>query len=282
VNKTDAWFDSGIHSIKSVRTRNGYSIKGSFNHPLLVLRKNSNGKPQTVWVPLESLKIGDYLIIKRNNELFQKNEVDLTHIEIISPNKRYKEGSFPKKLDENLATVLGCLIAEGNCADHKVGFLVGCSEYFEHFWHAWRLSLKDWSISESFRDSDECTNSEACGGNLVSFLEKIGLPPCKAENKVVPHTIFKSPKGIIAKFLSALFEGDGGPCLRKDNGCEIAYTSKSEQLITEIQILLLEFGIISSRYLDIKTALFQFSALRTNRSNFSFSCSLAIRINSCC
>ncbi|NCA81074.1 MAG: hypothetical protein EOM76_13030, partial [Sphingobacteriia bacterium] len=52
-------------------------------------------------------------------------------------------------------------------------------------------------------------------------------------------------KEFIVSFLQGMFDGDG--CFYK-NGKRVFYTTTSEKLSNQLQILLLNFGIISSRY----------------------------------
>ena len=58
----------------------------------------------------------------------------------------------------------------------------------------------------------------------------------------VPEYIFKSPKHIIAKFISGIFETDGS--IHK-NGCYASVSSKHKDFLQDIQLLLLCFGITS-------------------------------------
>lgn len=59
----------------------------------------------------------------------------------------------------------------------------------------------------------------------------------------VPDCIWKSPKGVVAKFLSGLFEADGS--YNQTIG-QVVFHSKSNSLIRSVQLLLLGFGIDSS------------------------------------
>ena len=46
VNKASKWFDSGEHKTLKITTAKGYSLSGSYNHPVLTLQKDELGKPK--------------------------------------------------------------------------------------------------------------------------------------------------------------------------------------------------------------------------------------------
>lgn len=81
--------------------------------------------------------------------------------------------------------------------------------------------------------------------HLIRFLEGMGLAGKRANGRpirtpCVPNIVWMSPRAVIAEFLSGYFEADGtlGECC-------VSATSKTEELIRDIQRLLLAFGIMS-------------------------------------
>ena len=69
-------------------------------------------------------------------------------------------------------------------------------------------------------------------------------------NKIVPRQIFKSPKKIIAKFISWLFEADGCAFGNGMGRTAIQLKSRTPELLRDVQLLLLYFGIHSRIILD--------------------------------
>ncbi|MEJ7713146.1 MAG: hypothetical protein WKF84_25695 [Pyrinomonadaceae bacterium] len=45
VNAASKWWDSGVHATKRVRTRHGFEVTGTDNHPLLVFQADAQGRP---------------------------------------------------------------------------------------------------------------------------------------------------------------------------------------------------------------------------------------------
>src|SRR3989344_3981353 len=85
--------------------------------------------------------------------------------------------------------------------------------------------------------------------NKLEFLRNIGLEPVKSAEKIIPKVILKSPEKIVAIFLNAYFEGDGGIDY-SSKMAELSCCSASEKLLSELQIVLLRFGIESAKRYD--------------------------------
>ena len=75
--RASKFFNSGKHKIISVKTQNGYSIRGSHNHPILCWGKNIFGMPALQWKFLQDIKKGDTAIIYREKGLFAKKNLNL-------------------------------------------------------------------------------------------------------------------------------------------------------------------------------------------------------------
>ena len=60
-----------------------------------------------------------------------------------------------------------------------------------------------------------------------------------------PGARLGGPQAFKRVFLQALFEGDGSSSLLPRNTIQISYSTYSEQLAKDVQLLLLEFGVVS-------------------------------------
>ena len=77
--------------------------------------------------------------------------------------------------------------------------------------------------------------------------ELVGL---RSSEKMIPESVWRANAEAKRSFLSALFEGDGSSWNLGRNTVQVSYSTRSEQLASDVQLLLLEFGIIGkiSRY----------------------------------
>ena len=79
---------------------------------------------------------------------------------------------------------------------------------------------------------------EACWTNAVRFLKHVGLTTARSDAKTVPASIRLAPREYVVEFLRAYFEGDGHVSTHVYAG------SASKQLLHEIQLLLLNMGMV--------------------------------------
>ena len=63
--------------------------------------------------------------------------------------------------------------------------------------------------------------------------------------KRVPEFVWRGPAPVKRRFLQALFEGDGSSSLLPRSTIQISYSTYSERLARDVQLLLLEFGVVT-------------------------------------
>ncbi len=252
-NKTTKFFNSGKHNIIKIETEQGYNIRGSKNHPLLCW-EIENGKPKLKWKLLENIKEGDIVILNRNYSLFNTNE---TMLDKYYPNKKTykKEVELPKKMNDDIAFLLGSLVAEGSFHQKQVIFNNKDIEYYNKIKTIAKKQFKGIELYER-NIKGNCKEMSIYHQKAVQFLINLGLLNVRSDKKEIPKIIYKSKKKYIKSFLKGLFEGDGSVSIKKDkrhNGksIELNYNSKSKKLIEQLKILLLQFGIVTTKpYVD--------------------------------
>lgn len=232
-------FNSGLHPVKRVTLKNGQSIAGSYNHPLLTL-SNVDGIPSFVWKTLEELSVGDEICIPRisspNNTISGKEEYDAAGV------------------------LFGAWVSEGWFTEKRAGFNNTDKKYFDMVLEAFdkiigtkryvgKTILKSgkpcYSIDIQPAKNDEKNSLLALSKTILGELA--GL---RSEDKVVPEFIWESIPNVKRSFLASIFEGDGSIrfSMNKDKylTSQIKYSSKSIELVKGLQELLLEFGIYSN------------------------------------
>lgn len=151
--RATALFHSGDHPTLRVRTREGYEITGTLNHPVLCL-ENIAGVPMLQWRLLEEMVPGTVVVISR----------------------------------------------------------------------------------AARSDNLTATNSE------VQLALAAGQ---RWEQTCVPEFVWQAPLGAKQAFLQGLFERDGSSSALGQNAVQVSYSTNSDQLAHDVQLLLLEFGVIS-------------------------------------
>lgn len=232
-----AFYNGGVKHTYRLKTRSGYEITGTGNHRVKVMTRSG----RVEWGYLDDLKVGDVVAINRSTDLWASKYLDLTPYHNESGTK---EVSLPTVLDETLGNFLGYAVGDGTWGDdHAVSLNVEHSETWEH---ATKLFEKLFGTPR--RQMDERTANtgrlEFCSVRARRFLDAIGwkLGTGRYE-KMVPWTILKSPRPVVCSFLRGLFETDGSA---ESGGRHISFSSASFRLAHEVQVLLLNLGIVSN------------------------------------
>jgi len=150
--------------------------------------------------------------------------------------------TLPAVLNEDVAAFLGYLTGDGHISEVKrtIGLTTGDEEQADHFIglvqqlfglevHK-RWDPNRWRLSFSSKD-------------VENFLVHLGLRTGKAaHDKDVPSAILQSPKSVVVAFLRALYDCDG---YAGESG--VILSTSSAEMGKTVQLLLLNFGILSSR-----------------------------------
>jgi stage V sporulation protein R len=149
---------------------------------------------------------------------------------------------IPEVADERFGTFLGYLIGDGHISAVKrtIGLTTGDGPQADEFA---RLVEELFGLTP-VRKWDRTKWRLRFSSRVVQeFLQHLGLKvgPC-AREKTVPDVILRSPKPVVAAFLRALYDCDG---YAGKQG--VILSTSSEEMGKVVQLLLLNFGVLSSR-----------------------------------
>ena len=251
INTASKWFDCGPFPTLKVRTRRGYSVTGSENHPLLVCSSDRSGRTKLVWKRMDALAQGDRVAIDRSEGFWPDVEQDVTDLH---PN--YPEGSrvelhaLPDQLDESLGFILGALSAEGTVRSNVIEFTNLPGEYADTFREAFSRSFPSCRLHVFHREPvsygrKPFLQMQIVSTQVIEFLNRLGLRGRSVDRRI-PELIFRSPKHVVASFLRGLFEGDGSVERSGRSLLRISLCSKSQEFLAEVQMMLLRFGIVAT------------------------------------
>jgi hypothetical protein len=203
---TLAWYN-GATATKKVSLSKGFSIEGTFDHKVVAIH---SGKPG--WHELKSLTKEDYVAVRYGMNLWGTADYD-----------------------KNLCYISGLYLADGNCTtvenSHRFSIASVDSETGE------LLKSRGYVYNErsqQWRHTDKA---------LAKFMSEIGLDiSWKAPSKEIPNGILHANKESVVAFLRGLFDGDGS--VAKDG--RVVLSSISHKLLVQVQMLLLNLGIVSS------------------------------------
>jgi DNA gyrase subunit A len=218
-------FHSGDHPTLRLRTREGYELTGTHNHPVLCL-VDMAGVPLLLWKLLEEIEAGDRVLLLR---VPRYDGIELSEDEC------------------HEALLLGAFVSEGWVGDKYAGFANSDGEFFDAVSAAF-----DAVVGGRRQIYDETLASGKALHRLHALdLARISSGPLGelamggARMKRIPERVWLAPFAFKRIFLQALFEGDGSASLLPRKTIQISYSTYSKQLARDVQDLLLEFGVIS-------------------------------------
>jgi stage V sporulation protein R len=247
----------------SIRTRRGLTLTGSRNHRVA----DHAGR----WQRLDALKVGAKVMVGTGGGLWPHRRVQLdwapptrravggfrTHSSTsaalalssavdnsrgVLPSRR-KAIAIPDEVSPDLGAFAGYLIGDGHISlvKRNLGLTTGDPECVEHFAE---LANQLFGVRCVVRWDDGRYRVLIHSKNISDFLiEALHLTHGpSARQKKIPDAILRSPKEVVAPFLRAYFDCDG---YAGDEG--IILSTSSEVMSQQVQLLLLNFGILSRR-----------------------------------
>lgn len=245
------WFDCGPFPTKRVRTRRGYEVTGTSNHPVLVCAPDPDGRPTLIWKMIAQLRPGDLLVLDRSGLMWPERKVDLSPLHPQAPaGSRAVRYALPAEMTEDLAFLLGALVAEGTIREPAIAFGITGEEFSAQYRDAWKRTFPTCRLHAPQRklDSDgkqESWTAEGVSRHVLRFLAALGVRG-RSGVRQVPEAILRSPRQVVSAFLRALYESDGAVERSGRSLIRVGLTAKSRMLLRQVQILLLRYGIAAA------------------------------------
>jgi ribonucleoside-diphosphate reductase alpha chain len=224
----NAW-QTGTKQTYKVVTKAGYEIVATADHKIMT----KNG-----WVKLSELTPGkDQVLIQPGPGMWNTDG-----------KLPFQIDGMPKKWSRDLGQAVGLLVGDGWLRDgdenKRVGYTFS-NQDSEIMLHVKNIlnTIYGKEIKEVKRENGVYHLSYH-GKKFVEFFKNIGVKPVMADIKEVPETIFTATEDAVSGFLQGLFTADGTIGLHNStSNAYVRLTSKSEKLLKQVQLLLLNFGI---------------------------------------
>ena len=209
-----------------IRTKRGLELEGSLTHRLML--------PDGSWRRLDELEVGDTLILGAPDNLWPKEYVQLDW----QPQHRLTLQNIADQVGVDIESVMRYRSGVGGVHNEKLAQPV--AEYEAQL-----------AMSVMQNKPQPIGVPRVVDEDLAAFLGYMiadshiseGLKTgAAARIKEVPEVILRSPKSVVASFLRAYFDCDA---YAGQQG--VILSTASEALGKTVQLLLLNFGILSSR-----------------------------------
>src|SRR3989338_5252697 len=182
-------------------------------------------------------------------------------VQVEKKNGRLKDVLLPEFFTPELASLCGYLIGDGNI--HSSDYRVTCyinneeTDLIEQLSGLWKSTFNVEPAIITANTNPTTKTIEDSNGLLREFIstQQINIMEIYSRqvaqslsflaNKKVPQQIFKSPKKVVADFISWLFEADGCSFGNGRGRTSVQLKSRTLDLLKDTQLLLLYFGIQS-------------------------------------
>ncbi|GGF91252.1 DNA gyrase subunit A [Rhodococcoides trifolii] len=227
--RADALFHSGTHRTLQLTTKEGYEVTGTANHPVLCL-VDVGGVPALLWKLLEEITPSDHVAMQR------------------VPAQELGSSDWSEVA---LAMLFGAFVSEGFASQTRAGFNNVDAEFFKTVVAAYDTAVGGPRYTYERTIASGSRLHELDIQNMAAFAASpLGvLMGHRSAAKSIPEVVWQMPTSLKRVFLQALFEGDGSCSVLPRNTIQVSYSTRSPQLAKDVQQMLLEFGVVSKRYL---------------------------------
>ena len=241
-----AW-RSGIKETMRLVTESGYEVIATPDHKIMT----TDG-----WVMMKDLRAGYHkVLIQSGGGRFNPNDRLPFEVrnDFIGKNGRTYRLNLPDRWTRQLGQVMGYMVGDGwlrdGDKDCRIGMTFSSEDeailtYLKYIMNGFYGA----SIKEVKRENGVYHLSYH-SKYFVDFFKQLGVRAWQADEKEVPESVFTATEDAVMGFLQGLFTADGTLGYQERNmSCYIRLTSKSIQLLKDVQLLLLNLGIKSRIY----------------------------------
>jgi hypothetical protein len=219
-------YDNGIRDTISIKTKFGFSITGTHNHPIMTKRG---------WVLIKNLKVGDLVAIKAAQNFSSQNLIseNLSFVMGMIVGDGWMEANRLIMDGVDIETLEFCLnILKNEFPDYQKADIKEKPRMAENHKQCYRMSFTSKSFGKFIND------------NADSLKEK-------SRYKDIPQIILNSSEQIQVAFISGLFEAEGSIQFH-NSGWKVDIEMTAKNVIDSLHIVLANMKMLSSKFERIR------------------------------
>jgi hypothetical protein len=232
------WMESGEKEIHRLRLQYSHEVRGSIEHPVLTQRG---------WVRLGDLvPRQDRVRVVVGAEQWSSSQVEVPRVRV----SKHSDGipCHPvAKVDERMGRLLGYIVSEGCIQSYMLTITFHVDEPTGE--ESIDLIRELFGLEPTWERTKG--KGRTVGWNsthLMATLEALGLGlNVSASQKQIPWAVLQSPREVVVEFLRAYFSGDGHATTPAAKDRLASVSTASPVLAQQVQILLLNLGIVAQR-----------------------------------
>jgi len=225
----ESFYYGGRQPTRIITLENGFQLECTPIHPVW------NGSE---WVKAQDLRVGDLVPIQYGQDVWGDG-LDVSGFEESAHAGRLFRFDY-SALDDDFFYLLGLIHADGNYSKSTVTITKKLDQ-----------CIIDFIRSYGFITRKDGIHHDLSSRTLVDFLEYLGFKH-GARNKTFPDALFTCTKSQLRAFLQGVFDGDGTSQTNPNKRGSIKLTSSCKSFMQDVQVLLTNFGIVSSLRTEYK------------------------------
>ena len=223
-------------------TETGKSIRGTYNHPLLSVESVDRMQVR-LWKRLDEFRVGDRVAVVTGFPCYITGLVDTGWRPLAYKLGPKFHGRLPTRVTPELGAFMGYVLGDGWVQRYRVGFTVADEEK-DILTTLCDISFKLFGINPKV-SSRKGPNRNVQLSEGVIHSQDVAFNLSTLKDKRVPALILRSGDSVVSPFLRWLYEADGTVFSSKRGCGAIGLKAKDIELLRDVQILLLRFGIHS-------------------------------------
>lgn len=260
LEETSQFYSNGEKETLCIKTTKGFEVVVTPNHPLYVF----DGE-QFLWKEAQDITENDFLTLPKDTNVygdFEKHPINFIYVpnssDTTDKKDSLKDRKIPEFMTESLAELMGLFV--GDCCSSKTQNYswkfesdIGVDPDMEEKVHKLYKDVFGLSVNtypdNNFKTKSLRSNLTVFPFNYKKgcyFLKFLGVKETTSAFKEVPWSILQSGKNIQQAFIRGLFEADGWCYNSNISTAEVGYASASKILVQQIQVMLINMGIIAA------------------------------------
>lgn len=207
--QTSHWFDLGVQETRRITLRQGASIEGTLEHPVLV--QGPDGLP--IWRRLDQITIEDRVALHVGARRFGRR----------------------REMDVDTAYLLGLLTGDGGLTHAGDITLTSTDQEIVSFFKRYMNERH----GQTVRFDGRCSY-RVQSWPVKAQIMRLGMNWLLSYDKRIPDSIMQAPRDLVTAFLQGLFDSDGGW-----ERYAVSLSTSSDRMYEQVMALLLNLGILA-------------------------------------
>ncbi len=222
----NGFFSTGIKPVYKLKTKEGFSMRLTLDHPMLKIKNKTRYKTETEWVKLENLNKNDRVVINDHGLLTWEGEYSYNEGYLMG----FLIGDGTMKKDAAVLSSWADTAGAVSVRNNVMRCLAGFSE------------RKDFAGWVPVKGRNEYRLS------LGSFSDLVFSAGLRQNDKKINERIEKSSSDFCKGLLQGIFDADGSVMGTQQKGVSVRLSQSDLGLLETVQRILLRFGIYSKIY----------------------------------